>query len=177
VSKSLAVVSLAVTLLAASPAAAQGDRGSGANVVQAFGRLCLTNNATPDAIAGNVAKEAGWSAIAFPANHKANKADATLAWSGPIDGRVFELIVTRNSRQARFGTTCLLRSAAKERFYPYFDDFRTVTKAAGLSGRETDVPHFFRASGKLADGRMAEAILNTRFPEGRENYTALQVTF
>lgn len=165
---------LAATLLVASAASAQDDRGSGKNVVQAFERFCLTAPATLEGAAA-AARTSGWREAAFPADIR-TKADAKQAWTGTIDGREFELVLTRGSGR-RLGTKCLLRSEAKERFYPYFDEFRAAIGRAGLRGRETDVPHFFRASGKLVDGRMAESILSTRFPAGRTNYTALQITY
>jgi hypothetical protein len=174
ISRNLAAA-LAATLFLAPAASGQSDRGSGKNVVHTFERFCLAQPATLHSAAASVQKD-GWTAAAFPADFR-TKAETKQAWSGTIDGRAFELIVTQDSRARRFGTTCLLRTAAKERFYPYFDEFRTAMARAGLHGRETDVPHFYRASGKLPDGRLAESILSTRFPAGRTNYTALQVTY
>ena len=166
---------IAAAMLFASAANAQDDRGSGKNVVQAFERFCLVAPATIEGAAA-AARTSGWREAAFPADFR-TKADTKQAFTGSIDGREFELVLTRDGSARRFGTTCLLRAVAKERFYPYFDEFRAAIGRAGLRGRETDVPHFFRASGKLFDGRMAESILSTRFPAGRTNYTALQVTY
>jgi hypothetical protein len=170
---------LAVAVIASPQSAkTQSDRGSGVNVVQKFEQFCLANTSGATAIAKIVEQDKSWSSTTFPDDYKSEKADTRLAWSGNIDGRVFELLVVNYESQTKYGTHCVLRSEARERFYPYFDDFRAATKKFGLGGKETDVPHFFRASGKLASGRRAQAQLFTRSPPGAPtNYTTLQIVY
>jgi hypothetical protein len=171
------VIAIAV-LLSPESTKAQDGRGTGVNVVQKFEQFCLADTSGPTALSKIVEQDKSWSITTFPDDYKSEKADVKLAWLGNIDGRVFELLYLNYKSQTKYGTHCVLRSAGRERFYPYFDDFRAVTKKFGLGGKETDVPHFFRASGKLASGKRADAVLATRSPPGAPtNYTTLQIVY
>ncbi|MBL0114503.1 MAG: hypothetical protein IPP45_03170 [Sphingomonadales bacterium] len=176
--RSLTVAIVAVGLLGTSTAGAQDNRGSGKAVVDAFATFCLENNASLEAIAARADVSSGWTATAFPSDISTKDRDFMRAWTSSIDGFKFELFLARYPTFKKMGSVCLLRAVGPENFYPYFDHFKDRMKAAGLGGKEVNIPHLYRASGKLADGRQANAILNTRTPMANSKiYTTLNIQF
>ncbi|MBL0115797.1 MAG: hypothetical protein IPP45_10480 [Sphingomonadales bacterium] len=92
------------------------------------------------------------------------------AWTSSIDGFRLKLF-WRDTLRSKNGQRMPFETVRPEIFYPYFDHFKDRMKAAGLGGKEVNIPHLYRASGKLADGRQANAILNTRTPMANSKIT------
>ena len=156
---------LSITLLTAySGALAQeGERGSGTAVVSAFEKYCFSQPYTVAEITAGLSRDSSLREIALPADFIVKDLGENQSWSLTIDGKLFQLIVIRRLGFKKSGIQCFLRTEeSKGTIFPYFDFFRERMKANGLSGRETDLPAYYRASGKVADGRKVDARIITR---------------
>jgi hypothetical protein len=163
--------------LGAARAQQEGSRGSGTAVVAAFEKYCFSQPYTVSEIRASFAKEAALTEIPLPADFVVKKVGENQSWSLSIDDKPFQLIVIRRLGFEKSGIQCFLRTEEeKGTLFPYLDAFRERMKVHGLSGRETDLPTYFRASGKVADGRQTEARIMTRsaWPTTSTNrYTAM----
>lgn len=156
-----------------SPVRAQEDN-SGKPVVEALERICLKNQADVNAIAAELNADSNWKEKPFPDTYRLDKSTISRAWDGIIAGREFEVLVAK----ASYATKCILRTPDKESgYYPYRESFLDVLGRYNLKIRDTDVPHYMRASGKF-EGHRVEVKLMTRSYRGMKvNYTSMQVTY
>ncbi|MGY4397078.1 hypothetical protein ACVWZA_002269 [Sphingomonas sp. UYAg733] len=154
-----------IFLLAAGTGALaqEGERGSGTAVVAAFEKYCFSQPYTVSEITAGLSKDSSLRETALPSDFVVKDLGENQSWSLTIDGKPFQLIVIRRLGFKKSGIQCFLRTEENEgTIFPYFDLFRERMKANGLSGRETDLPGYYRASGKVADGRKVDARIITR---------------
>lgn len=157
------LASIALMIGYGSAFAQEGERGSGTAVVSAFEKYCFAQPYTVAEIKAGFVKDPLLSEMALPSDFVTKDVGENQSWSLTIDNKPFQLIVIRRLGFKKSGIQCFLRTQEdKGTVFPYFDAFRERMKSNGLSGRETDIPTYFRASGKVADGRYSEARLMTR---------------
>ena len=148
---------LAAALLA-SPALAQ----DAAAPVALFAKTCMEGELTAAAREAAIAADGGWtettaSALDMEAfaqvptssrNFDYSEATSAKHWTRKIDGQLVHAILATFPEKRRYPTLCAVIVPGVENAMPFSAAFRTLTKGAGLSGKSTDLPHYYEYSGK-----------------------------
>ncbi|HEY0084412.1 MAG TPA: hypothetical protein VGB65_00735, partial [Allosphingosinicella sp.] len=139
---------------AAAPGAASAAIVNDATIVPVFANACLTPG-TEQAIRANVASDSGWTktevdrALTIGSRKDPKTYDAFSRMAG---GKQVQLVLVKFTKRPK-EFMCVLLVPDVPNMLPYLDSYRTATKAAGLKGYQTDLPHLYRTKGKLASGQ------------------------
>jgi hypothetical protein len=176
-----AAIAACLCLAPSAAAAADADEVAGPAVVSAFAHFCLDRPDNVGDFVSQLDQEADLKKAEYPADYTPGLKDIIVsrAWAYILNGKEYQLILVQTGAWHASDVRCALRIAAKETIFPYFDPFRDLMKSKGLKGRETNLPHYMRMSGKLPDGRYSEGILSSRrlFPAAPGIFTTLFVRF
>lgn len=85
------------------------------------------------------------------------------AWSRMLDGKEVKLVLGKPTKRPS-ELICVLLVPDVQNMLPHLDAFQDATKAAGLKGFNTDLPHLYRTKGRLASGLKAQSDLYSRSP-------------
>jgi hypothetical protein len=158
------VAALALGCMQSSGAsAADSDVNSGSAVVAAFATFCLDRPGNVNEFAAQLDGDATLEKAEVPTDFLSMlKADFRRAWSYTLNQKRYQLILVHSPAWNSTDIRCALRLVEKGNILPYLEAFKDTLKAQGLKLREQNLLHYTRMSGKLPDGRNAEAILSSR---------------
>jgi hypothetical protein len=152
-------------LMAAATAPARAAIAPDTTIVPVFEKACLQPG-TEEAIRAAVAADSGWArsepdpSLAIGSRKDPKSYDA---YSRTVEGRRLQLVLVKFTKRPK-EFMCVLLVPDVENMLPYLDDFRRATKAVGLNGFQTDLPHLYRTKGRLPSGHRAQSDIFSRTP-------------